>query len=89
MITLYRAGQRTSVRQRIFAGHRQLLTAGEVPEHGCRGFSIEVKHGRLRAFYRNSILNIDLSEFCISIDEMDGIIGSLAMKLSDDFVSYP
>lgn len=88
-LVLYRAGWQASLTARVVPGHQQLLELGQITVSGHMGFSFHVKDGKLRAFYRNLILNRRKSQNCISEQEMDGIIETLGLGRADNFRSYP
>ena|ERR1700734_2395400 len=88
-VILYHAGPQASLSGRVVPGHQQLLELGAFEAAGHFGFSFSVKGGKLQAFYRNSILNLQKPRFCITHREMDGIIRALGLERADDFCSYP
>jgi hypothetical protein len=88
-ITLYRADRDVSVSERVVPGHQQLLDLGWAGATGATGFSFQLKGGKLRLFFRNSVLNKHKLRNCLSEEEMDAIIVALELRRTDDFHSYP
>jgi len=88
-IHLFTAASATDVGSRRFAGHMELIRAGVIAGDDIAGFSIEIKTGAIRRFYRSSILNEDYEDFAIPRDMMLQVLDALNLPRAADFRWYP
>ena len=86
---LYEAAPITNVPLERFAGHSELVRHGVVSAAESLGFSIHVSGGKVRAFYRTSILNRDLEDFSVPYAMMLKVLDEVGLPRSSDFRSYP
>ena len=89
ILFVFRADHNISADDRVFPGHRELLSANVIKANECWGFSFQLKEGKITRFYRNSMLNSQLPKFCISIEEMSDIIEALGVDTAEDFQYFP
>jgi hypothetical protein len=88
-IQLFEASPHTDAKLRRFRGHQELLRHGLGSVAGLVGFSVELAGGRVRAFYRNSILNREYEDFTIEEAMMLKVLAALGWSRAADFRSYP
>jgi hypothetical protein len=90
ILSLYHSLPLTDPSRRCFPGHRELVAAGLLLHPGeYIGFSLEVKACKVRAFYRTSLLNVDLEEFAVPDAMMLEVLSALPVPCGVDFRSYP
>jgi hypothetical protein len=90
-IDLFSCSRIVSVERDEYPGHRQLLEHKRIPSSGVRGFSFTIYRGEISAFYRNSLLNLNLRDESISVDDVNMILGELGLevRISRDIRIYP
>jgi hypothetical protein len=71
-----------------FPGHTELMTAGLV-RLGDRGFSLSLYGGKVKAFYRNSVLNRSLPLASIGHALAETIVGLISVESLGSVVYFP